>query len=106
MRYVLNSPVLTGYGSWEFSGPISIDEARRFLRREDFQSAVGHESTAQLLSDLLGQEIPLRRRGIAMEPGDTALVFRLKDRLPEGQILSMSSLGSQSYEFGVLRRLS
>ena len=46
------------------------------------------------------------RRDIAMEPGDDALVFRLQGRFPEGCLLTLSSLSSLSYEFGVLARIS
>ncbi|OFC30692.1 STIV orfB116 family protein, partial [Acidithiobacillus caldus] len=94
MRYVLNSPVLTGYGNWTFSGPLSVEQAQAFLAAGEFCSAIGHESTAQLLSQLLRRDIPFQRQTVAMEPGDDALVFRLQGRLPEGCLLTLSSLSS------------
>ncbi len=105
MRYVLNSPVLTGYGSWVFSGPLSVAQAREFLSAGKFCSAIGHESTAELLSRLLQLDIPFHRQAVVMAPGDDALVFRLHDRLPEGQLLTLSSLASLPHEFGVLKRV-
>jgi len=49
--YILNSPILTGFGEWCYSGPISIDQAKRLLDK-GFVSAIGHQGTAELLSAL------------------------------------------------------
>jgi hypothetical protein len=61
--------------------PISEDKTRQRLS-EGFDSAVGHELTARLLSKRLNVEIPVRRVEVILEPGDTAIVAQM--RLPRG----------------------
>ena len=41
-----------------------------------------------------------------VEPGDRALVLRLKARLPEGKVLSEADMRGIGFELGVLTRLS
>lgn len=104
MRYLINSPVLTAYGLWRFSGPLDREAVRAFLA-EDYVSAIGHEATAQWLTDLLGISIAANRITVAMRPGDVALVVRIKERLPEGVVLGRDEIGRVAHEFGLLERL-
>ncbi len=67
--------------------PISLEEAKTLLQGE-FVSAVGHPSTAQVMSALLGVEVPPNRVSITLQAGDTLVVFQLGVRLAEGQVLS------------------
>ena len=55
-------------------------------------SAVGHESTAKLLSRILGIEVPMNRIQIKMEDGDWAIVLQLLIRLEEGRVLNEQEL--------------
>jgi len=105
MRYILNTPVITAYGEYQFR-PVSVDGAREWARRGDFVSAVGHASTAELMSAVLGVDIKFNRVAITMAPGDQALVFRLLIRPEEGRLLSSEELSALPHEFGVLTRTS
>ena len=71
---------------------ISTNEAKQLVSGQNFTSAVGHEGTAQLLSKLLGISIPFNRISIYLQPGDKAVHFFLKNRLPEGQVLNEEEL--------------
>lgn len=103
-RYLLNTPVLTAYGRWRYDGPLSIEDARAFVRTPGAVSAIGHAATAQWLSDALGVPVVCERRSVAMQPGDEALVLRLLQRLPEGVLLGADAIGRVGVEFGVLTR--
>jgi hypothetical protein len=71
---------------------ITVEEAKQLIASQPFVSAVGHEGTAQLLSRLLGVTIPYNRIQIYMQPGDKAIHFFLRTRLPEGRVLSEDEL--------------
>lgn len=104
-RYLLNAPVLTAYGQYDFEGPLSDGRANE-IAAQGVTSAVGHRATANLLSRLLGMDVPLNRTVIRMAPGDQALVFRLLDRIPEGVVLDDDELARLPHEFGLLKRRS
>jgi len=75
---------------------ISPEEAREILKNQ-FISAIGHEGTSKLLTDILGVNIPTNRTSVYFEPGDTGIHFFLKERLPEGKILSKEELEKLQY---------
>jgi len=75
----------------------TLEEVRQLLQREGFVSAVGHEGSAKLLTQLLGIPVPVNRVSVWMEPGDTAVHFYLKKRLPEGAVLSAEELAKLDY---------
>jgi len=102
--YVLNSPVLTEYGTFEYR-KVPLEAVEELLDRE-FTSAVGHEATASFMSKIIGREIPVNRIAVQMETGDSAVVFHLLVRLPEGKILSEEEMEKIPYEIGILRRIS
>jgi len=102
--YLLNTPILTDWGTYIFT-PLSLGEVIKKLRSYPFTSAIGHEGTANLLSRLTGVSIPVNRVPIKMIVGDTAIVFRLLTRLPEGKVLSEEELKQFPYEFGMLRQV-
>ena len=64
---------------------VSPDEAKVVLASNEWQSAIGHADTAAVVSDILGQPIPVNRINVTIGPGDTLLVAQLTGgRLPEG----------------------
>ena len=70
---------------------LTIQQVKELLS-QGFESAIGHEATAKLLSQLLGIEVPAKRAFITLEPSTTLIVFQLLERLPEGKVLSESEL--------------
>lgn len=103
--YLLNTPVLTAYGDWRFEGPISVDQARELISA-GFVSAVGHPGAAQFLGALLSVDVPVNRISVELQPGDRALVLRLKQRLPEGMLLTHEQMRDFPFELALLRRLT
>jgi len=77
MRYILNSAVITNWGYWLYK-PISLEEAREWLNRGPFISTIRYKETAETVYQLTGIYVPRSNVTIQMEPGDEALVFRLR----------------------------
>lgn len=104
----LNTSILTTYGTYSYE-PVSLERAKEII--EEYQangsairSYIGHQSTAELMSRLLGYPVGVNRGQYHHEVGDVAIVFKLKGRPPEGAILSLDELEAMGYEFGVLTR--
>jgi hypothetical protein len=77
---------------------VDIKEVRKLLA-EGFESAIGHESTANVLKQLLGVEVKAERRQVVLTPDNVLLVFQLLSRLPEGKILTEEELLKMNYKF-------
>ena len=75
---------------------IDKDSARAIIRKaieeHNFESVIGHEATAKLLSQLLGINIEANRKAIKVKENDTIIVCQIKERLPEGKILSLEEI--------------
>jgi len=78
---------------------INLSKAKEILSECQFISAVGHESTAKVLSELLGIYIPFNRITIRLKPGDMCIHFALKTRIPEGKVLNEEELKQLEYDF-------
>lgn len=68
------------------------------------QSAI--RETADALSELLNTPVPVNRIEYVQEPGEKAVIFKLKSRIPVGVILSREEIERFGYEFGLLTRVS
>jgi len=102
--YILNSLIVPA----DLTQPVyivmrraSVSEVSEILRGGGWESAVGHEGTAALLSKLLGVQIPTRRVAIQARPGDTLIHFALKTRLPEGRVLTEEELQQLQFDLVV-----
>ncbi len=63
------------------------------------------ESTAELLAELLRIPVSVDRSEFRQSVDDLALAFRLKQRPPEGKILTISELEAVGYQLrGNLKR--
>lgn len=103
--YLLNTPVLTNYGTFKFE-PIGLKEIKTLLEQTQFISAIGHQGAADFLSILFEREIPMNRISVQMQQGDQAIVLRLKSRMLEGMILQKEDMDRLEFEFGILTHLS
>ncbi len=102
--YLLNSLIVpvdfsTSRTIWVRMRQTTVEEVRDLLATNNWESAVGHEGTASLLSKLLGVEVPMRRVSIYAKPGDVLVHFALRTRLPEGRVLSEEELRQLDFDF-------
>jgi hypothetical protein len=109
---LLNTSILTQYGSFTYA-KISLSDAQLIVYNaaepqigpdDGILSALGHQSTADILTDLLEMPVSMNRIQFAQEVNQSALVFKLKGRAPEGVILSREEIETIGYEFGLLTR--
>lgn len=103
---LLNAPVLTSYGSFEFR-QISVVEAKDLLRQaEQVESAIGHQTTAEVMTKILDFEVKPNRIEFFQTVEDTALIFKLKKRIGEGQVLTAEEIETIGFEFGLMRKIN
>lgn len=77
---------------------ISAEQAKQLIKDREIESYVGHEATAQLLSLLLGIDVPLNRGNLKVYDGDL-IVLTLASRLPEGTVIkSIEDIKNINYQ--------
>lgn len=101
---LLNCSIITADGDYR-QKTVSLDWVRETVSNNETISAIGHDSTAQILSDLLGSVVPVNRIQFEQQPGQDAIVFKLNGRAPEGKILSREEIETIGYSFKLLERL-
>jgi len=99
---LMNTTVITVGGDYTLRS-VTLTEARAMVA-QGYQSYIGHESTAQIMTELLGVKVESNRQGWFPEPGDSALCFKLNSRPKEGAILTRDELESIGFSFKVLTR--
>jgi STIV B116-like len=105
---LLNASIVTEDGTYSVR-TVTTEEARKIAQNaEGIDSAVGHLSTAQILSALLGVEVKFNetRKQFAQEVGQSALALQLKSRAPEGQVLSIHEIERIGYDIKHIVRIS
>ena len=105
MIYIINSPVITSFGSFDYK-PTDVLEIRQLLSYQPFTSAVGHEETATLLTRLLGVTVSFNRITVKQEAGDIFVVIKPKTRLEINKVYSDIDIENIGYELGLLTRLN
>jgi len=66
---------------------VSEEEVKHIVA-QGFISAIGHESTAKIVTSRIGVSVQVNRIGVQLRPGDLLVVFQLLTRLPEGKVLN------------------
>jgi hypothetical protein len=100
---ILNMSIASVFGTYTYT-EATLDEVKDLIKDREILSAVGHESTSEILSELLEVEVPVNRINFAQEVGQKAIVFRAKGRVKEGCIFTRQEIEQIGYTFGVLER--
>lgn len=85
---------------------IDVETAKQHIQENGFISAVGHEATADILSEILEVHIPMNRIQFHQEVGQIAIVFKLNTRPDEGSILNKEEVMKIGYGLKIMKRLS
>ncbi|MEO6542212.1 MAG: DUF1874 domain-containing protein [Ferruginibacter sp.] len=105
MLTLLNAPILTTYGTFAFEA-VNREQAKDLVKN-GFQSFIGHQGTCDILSQLHGVDVSLNRTQYFQQPGEQALILKLKTRAAEGVVLkTIEEIEACDYEFGILNRIS
>lgn len=102
---ILNTSILTDVGSYKLID-VSLETAKELIRNNSFVSAVGHKSTSDILTSLLGVEVPVNRIEFKQQNKQLALIFKLNGRPEEGKILSIAEIETIGYKFQVLEKIN
>lgn len=102
---ILNGAIITADGDYSCR-TISLEKARQLIKSAPgIISAIGHQATAEILTDILETEVLMNRINFVQETGQQALIFKLNTRPPEGAILSRSDIETCGYVFQLLIKL-
>lgn len=101
---LLNAPIMTTFGVFDYQ-PTSVENARLLIETHGFESFIGHQATADILSKVLGIDVPVYRGEYMQQGNMTALVFKLNVRLIEPRELSLDEIEAMGYTLGTLRRV-
>lgn len=93
---LLNGTIATTNGLYEVSD-VDIHTARTLLKKHGYISAIGHEATAAIMSELLEQPIEMNRIQFFQEVGQIAIVFKLNERPSEGVVLNREEVERVGY---------
>ena len=101
---LLNAPIFTTAGEYSVTD-ISLDEAKNLVNdATELDSAIGHQSTAEIMTTLLEKDVQFNRQIFKQEVGQKALVLKLNGRPEEGKILTAEEIEKIGYKFQLLER--
>lgn len=101
---LFNGTIATTNGIYKISD-IDIESAKKLIGEMGFISAIGHESTADIMSDLFDMDIPMNRIQFRQQVGQKAVVFKLDQRPPEGIVLNRKEIEDIGYSLKLMERL-
>lgn len=102
---LLNTTIVTTDGDYSIK-TISLEKAKELIKNANVLSAIGHQSTADIVSELLEIPVSMNRIMYTQEVGDIALCFKLKGRPEEGKILTAEEIEAIGYEFKTMKRIN
>jgi len=101
--FLYNTSIVTAYGKYSYE-PLMLEDAREIALTNSAESAIGHQATADILTELFGFPVEVNRTNNQQQPGDLAVVFKLRGRPQEGKVLSREEVEAIGYDFGLLTR--
>jgi len=78
---------------------VSTETVKSLLQAKSWTSAVGHQGTSDILTNLLNIEVPMNRIALKLQKGDMLIVFQLLVRLEEGKVLTKEEIEQLPFKF-------
>ena len=106
---LFNASILTAYGTFSFE-LLSFERARELVHsyqnaNKEIISAIGHQATAEIMSEILEFPVAKNRHEFTQKTDEAALIFKLKKRAEEGEVLSRAEIEEIGFEFGLLTKI-
>ncbi len=106
---LFNASILTDYGTFRFE-LLSNSQAKALVRKyrndnKEIISAIGHQATAEIMTEILDFPVAKNRLNFIQNTDEAALIFKLKKRAEEGEILSRAEIEEVGFEFGLLTKI-
>lgn len=95
---LMNCNIMTVSGNY-ITEKINLKKVMRLMKNAEIMSAIGHTSTASILSTLLGVKMKTNRIKYQHTKDDICIVFQLRDRVEEGKILNEKEIEEIGYDF-------
>jgi hypothetical protein len=77
--------------------PVSLNMVKEIIKNKEIESYIGHEATANLLSNLLNRAVPTNRAMYDPKVDDVAIIVRLKKRLEKPE--DVKNISESDIEF-------
>ncbi len=104
--HLLNAPIChtpdLRYTTTRISRERAIQLAAVAKAADKLVSAIGHDGSAQVLSVLLDQPVAVNRVSMSYQPGDTAICLQLRQRQPEGVVLTAEQVEAIGYDLTLI----
>lgn len=103
---LLNTSILTTAGTYKLTD-ITLEQAKDLIasNKDNLDSAIGHASTAEIMTTLLEVPVEPNRQFFVQQVGQQALVLKVNGRTEEGKILSREEVEAIGYKFQLLERI-
>ncbi|CAL7896322.1 STIV orfB116 family protein [Fusobacterium necrophorum] len=104
---LLNTSICTTCGTYKLVD-LTLEQAKELVaeNKDNLLSAIGHDSTAEIMSEILEVPVLVNRIQFTQEAESKALVFKILGRAKEGQILDRAAVEEIGYKFQLLERLN
>jgi len=100
---LFNGTVATTNGVYSIKD-IDVEKAKEYVNQYGFESAIGHSATAQVISNLLEQDVKVNRIQYHQVIGQIGIALKLNERPPEGNILTRDEMKEIGYSLKIIER--
>lgn len=98
---LLNTSIITTTGTYKM-----VDLTLAQANKDNLLSAIGHNATADVLTKLLGVDVPANRIVFSQDIGQQAIVLKMRGRLPDDvKDLTIDDMHQIGFDLFLLTRL-